>query len=92
MSTSDYRPTTSAECGIPAQGSRRPALVAHSRKPVYGTRCDRLDREEVSEIVVTDTVPQAATGWRKERVVPAAPLIADAIHQFVIDGSLGRLR
>jgi phosphoribosylpyrophosphate synthetase len=75
--------------------ARTPTTLSHSPSSPILKRLDardRLERNEVADVIVTDTVPQPTTGWHKKRVVSAAPVIAHAIHQFVSDGSLGRVR
>lgn len=69
-------------------GARRDITVAATHGLLVGDARQTLDREEVSEVLVTDTVPNGHAGWHKLQRVTVAALIADAIHQFVIDGSI----
>jgi ribose-phosphate pyrophosphokinase len=46
---------------------------------------ERLERESVGEIYVTDTVAVDERNWQKLRMVSIAPLIAGAIRQFLGD-------
>ena len=52
-----------------------------------------LERDTIADFVVTDTVaPRGDTrDWRGLRVVSVAPLIAAALQQFVLDGSVRAL-
>jgi phosphoribosylpyrophosphate synthetase len=42
----------------------------------------------VREVLVTDTISPAETDWPQRRIVSVAPLIARALKQFLIDGSI----
>jgi ribose-phosphate pyrophosphokinase len=52
---------------------------------------EKLDIDEVREIVVTDTLPTPHPDWPRLRVLSIAPTIATAVHAFVADGSLSPL-
>lgn len=69
-------------------GARPEITVAATHGLLVGEARGKLDRDEVLEVLVTDTVPAGGAGWGKLDVTTVAPLIADAIHQFVIDGSI----
>jgi ribose-phosphate pyrophosphokinase len=72
-------------------GARPEITVAATHGLLLAGARENLDHEGVREVLVTDTVRAADEGWPKLRVVSVAPLIAGAIRQFIIDGSLGAL-
>lgn len=69
-------------------GARPDIMVAATHGLLVGGARRKLDRDEISEVLVTDTARPGESDWDKLTVITAAPLIAHAIHQFVIDGSI----
>lgn len=53
---------------------------------LHGVR-EKLERPEMREIIVTDTVAPPAHDWPRLRVVSIAPLIASALRRFIEDGA-----
>ncbi len=71
------------------QGARD-VVVAATHGILSDPACERLAASPISEVVVTDTLPIACT-LDKLTVLPIAPLLATAIHEVFIDGSVTRL-
>ena len=57
---------------------------------VDGAR-EKLSHESIRKILVTDTVKPKNWDWPKLQVVSVAPVIASAIRQITLDGSLSEL-
>lgn len=57
---------------------------------LLGDARQHLEARPIREVIITDTVP-ASGRWALGRVVSVAPLIAGAIRQFMVDGSLDAL-
>jgi ribose-phosphate pyrophosphokinase len=56
-----------------------------------GPAFERLQRDEIEEIVVTDTIPLPATAPDKIKVLSVADTLARAIRQIFTDGSVSEL-
>ena len=71
-----------------AAGSRPEITVAATHALLLDGARDKLSREGIHEIVVTDTLAIDQPGWSGLRVVTVAPLIAGALRRFLANGSL----
>jgi ribose-phosphate pyrophosphokinase len=65
-------------------------VVAATHGILSDPATQRLAESDISEVIVTDTLPITAT-LEKLTVLPIAPLLATAIHEVFIDGSVTRL-
>jgi ribose-phosphate pyrophosphokinase len=68
-------------------GARPEIMIAAAHGPLLASAREKLDHPAVREILVTDTV-SIQRDWPRLRVITVAPLIAQAIRQFLADGSL----
>jgi ribose-phosphate pyrophosphokinase len=67
-------------------------LVAATHGIFSGPAIDRLKNSQISEVVVTDTLPiSPEQQFDKLTVLPIAPLIARAVRQVFDDGSVTSL-
>ncbi len=73
-----------------AAGARREIVIAASHGLFVGEARARLGHEVIQGVFVTDSVA-ADRSWPRLRVVPIAPLIAEAIRRLHAGGSLGDL-
>ncbi len=71
------------------QGARD-VIVAATHGILSDPATQRLAESRISEVIVTDTLPITST-LDKLTVLPIAPLLATAIHEVFIDGSVTRL-
>ena len=71
------------------QGARD-VVVAATHGILSDPATERLRQAPISEVVVTDTLP-INTDLEKLTVLSIAPLVATAIHEVFIDGSVTRL-
>jgi ribose-phosphate pyrophosphokinase len=71
------------------QGARD-VVVAATHGILSDPASERLASSQISEVVVTDTLPITAQ-LNKLTVLPIAPLLATAIHEVFTDGSVTRL-
>jgi ribose-phosphate pyrophosphokinase len=71
-------------------GARAEMTIAATHGLLLEQARERLEMPEVREVVVSDSVPPP-TGWPLLRVVPIAPLLADAARLFLTDGSVREL-
>ena len=72
------------------QQGARDVVVAATHGILSDPACERLESSPISEVVVTDTLPISAT-LSKLTVLSIAPLLATAIHEVFMDGSVTRL-
>ena|SRR2546421_8906688 len=72
-------------------GARPEIIIAATHGLLLEGGREHLSHESVHAVFVTDTVPVRHADWPQLRVVSVAPLIAAAIRQFMIDGSLSGL-
>jgi ribose-phosphate pyrophosphokinase len=72
-------------------GAQPACYVVATHGLLLGDATDRLAREGVREILITDTVAQPDDRHDVVRVVSVAPLIAAAIRRVLADESLGDL-
>jgi ribose-phosphate pyrophosphokinase len=70
-----------------AAGARRDIRIAVTHGLLIGDPIAVLDRDELVELAVTDSVPQVHSDWSKLRVCPIAPLIAAAVREFIVGGA-----
>lgn len=73
-----------------AAGASHGIVVAASHGLIVGEARHRLSHEAIQAVFVTDSVA-ADRSWSRLRVVPIAPLIAEAIRRLHAGGSLGDL-
>ena len=73
-----------------ASGARPEIVVAASHGLFVGEARARLSHEAIQEVFVTDSVC-ADRSWPRLRVVPIAPVIAEAIRRLHLGRSLGDL-
>jgi len=73
-----------------AAGARREIVVAASHGLFVGEARAKLSHEAIQAVVVTDSLA-ADRSWPRLRIVPIAPLIAEAIRRLHAGGSLGDL-
>ncbi len=73
-----------------AAGARREIIVAASHGLLVGEARAKLSHEAIQGVFVTDSVA-ADRSWPRLRVIPIAPLIAEAIRRLHAGGSLGDL-
>jgi ribose-phosphate pyrophosphokinase len=73
-----------------AAGARREILIAASHGLLVDEARAKLSHETIQGVFVTDSVA-ADRSWPRLRVVPIAPLIAEAIRRLHAGGSLGDL-
>jgi len=73
-----------------AAGARPQIVVAASHGLFVGEARAKLSHEAIRDVFVTDSVA-ADRSWPQLRVVPIAPLIAEAIRRLHSGGSLGDL-
>jgi ribose-phosphate pyrophosphokinase len=67
-------------------------LVAATHGIFSGPAIDRLKNSQISEVVVTDTLPiSPEQQFDKLTVLPIAPLIARAVREVFDDGSVTSL-
>jgi ribose-phosphate pyrophosphokinase len=71
------------------QGARD-VIVAATHGILSDPATQRLGESAISEVIVTDTLP-ITSGLEKLTVLPIAPLLATAIHEVFVDGSVTRL-
>jgi ribose-phosphate pyrophosphokinase len=74
-----------------AAGARPAITVAATHGLLLDGARDKLSREGVREVFVTDTVPVTERDWPQLQVVSVAPLVAAAIRRFLADESLSDL-
>jgi len=67
-----------------AAGARPDIRIAITHGLLIGDARAVLDRDELVELLVTDTVPTGHGDWSKLRVLPVAPLIASAVREFIV--------
>lgn len=75
-----------------AAGARPDITIAATHGLFLPGAREKLSTDAVRAIFVTDTVPVHEQHWPQLRVVPVAPLVADAIRCFLADRSLSDLR
>ena len=73
-----------------AAGARPEIVIAASHGLFVGEAQAKLSHEAIQDVFVTDSVA-ADRSWPRLRVVPIAPLIAEAIRRLHAGGSLGDL-
>jgi ribose-phosphate pyrophosphokinase len=73
-----------------AAGARPDIRIAVTHGLLIGDARAVLDRDELVELLVTDTVPPGHGDWSKLRVLPVAPLIAAAVRDFIGDNRPAR--
>ncbi len=73
-----------------AAGARPEIVVAASHGLFVGEAQAKLSHEAIQDVFVTDSVAPDRS-WPRLRVVPIAPLIAEAIRRLHAGGSLGNL-
>ncbi len=80
-----------AESALKAEGARR--IIASCTHPVLsGQAVERLDRSEIEEVVVTNTIPLPEDSQRKKiTVLSVAPLLAEAIQRIHTESSVSLL-
>ena len=67
-------------------------VVAATHAVFSDPAVERLQSEFIDEVVVTDTLPiPESKRWDRLTVLPIAPLIARAIHEVFVDGSVTSL-
>ncbi|MBW1602694.1 ribose-phosphate diphosphokinase [Streptomyces sp. JJ66] len=67
-------------------------MVAATHGILSGPAADRMKNSRVSRFLFTDTLPTAAaTGLDKVEVLSIAPMLAQAIHEIFVDGSVTAL-
>jgi ribose-phosphate pyrophosphokinase len=71
-----------------AAGARPAIRIAVTHGLLIGDARAVLDREELVELLVTDTVPPGHGDWAKLRVLPIAPLIAAVVRGFSNGGAV----
>jgi ribose-phosphate pyrophosphokinase len=71
------------------QGARD-VIVAATHGILSDPATERLAASRISEVIVTDTLPISST-LETLTVLPIAPLLATAIHEVFVDGSVTRL-
>lgn len=69
-------------------GARPDVTVVATHGLLLDGARERLEREGIREVIVTNTVAAEAAGWSRLRVESVAPLIAGSIGRFMEDGSL----
>lgn len=74
-----------------AAGARDEFLAAATHGLLLEGAPEKLAREGVGEILVTDTVPASAQGGPALRVATVAPLVAAALRRLLSNESLGDL-
>jgi ribose-phosphate pyrophosphokinase len=67
-----------------AAGARPDIRIAVTHGLLLADARELLDREELLELVVTDTVPQHHTDWEKLRVRTVATVIAAALQELMV--------
>lgn len=67
-----------------AAGARPDIRIAITHGLLIGDARAALDRKELVELLVTDTVPAGHGDWAKLHVLPIAPLIASALREFIL--------
>ncbi|HXG94064.1 MAG TPA: ribose-phosphate pyrophosphokinase [Blastocatellia bacterium] len=72
-------------------GAHPDIIVAATHGLLIDGARDKMNREAVREVYVTDTILVEENDWPQLKVVSIAPLIADAIGRFMADGSLSDL-
>lgn len=72
-------------------GARPEITIAATHGLLLDDARENLSNESVREIFVTDTINVRRKAWTNLRVISVAPLIAEAIRRFMIDGSLSDL-
>jgi ribose-phosphate pyrophosphokinase len=72
-------------------GARPEITIAATHGLLLDGARENLSHESVREVFVTNTVAVIGKDGTQLRVVSVAPLIAEAIRQFMIDGSLANL-
>jgi ribose-phosphate pyrophosphokinase len=70
-------------------GARPEITIAATHGLLLDAARENLSHESIREVFVTDTVALKDKTWPQLRVISVAPLIAEAIRQFMTDGSLG---
>lgn len=74
-----------------AAGARPDITIAATHGLFVGEARANLERDIVRAVYVTNTAPPFITDWPQLHVVSVAPLIAAAIRQFLLNGSLSDL-
>jgi len=81
-----------AAAALKSKGARR--VVAYITHPVLsGPAIDRLDKSELDELVVTDTIPlsEAAIACGKIRQLGVSELLAETMRRLALDESVSSL-
>jgi ribose-phosphate pyrophosphokinase len=80
-----------AVSALKAEGARR--ILASCTHPVLsGQAVERLEKSEISEVVVTNTIPlREDQASKKLTVLSVAPLLAEAIHRIHTETSVSSL-
>ena len=80
-----------AVSALKAEGARR--IVASCTHPVLsGQAVERLEKSEIAEVVVTNTIPlREDPKGKKITVLSVAPLLAEAIHRIHTETSVSSL-
>ncbi len=68
-------------------GARPEVTVVATHGLLLASAREKLERSEIREVIVTDTVAVETAGWSQLRVESIAPLLAGAIGRFMADGS-----
>ncbi len=74
-----------------ALGARPEIRVAATHGLFVAGAAERLDRPEVVEVAVTDSLPPAPRPPARLEVVPLAPLLAEAVRRIVAERGLDDL-
>jgi ribose-phosphate pyrophosphokinase len=72
-------------------GARPDLTIAATHGLLLPGARQKLTREAVKKILITDTVAGAPTDWAGLQVVSIAPVIGDAIKRLIAHQSLGDL-
>lgn len=72
-------------------GARQDFTIAATHGLLLPGARQKLTREAVKKVLITDTVAGAPTDWASLQVVPIAPVIAEAIKRLLEHQSLGDL-
>jgi ribose-phosphate pyrophosphokinase len=72
-------------------GAKPDITMAATHGLLLGHAQEKLSRDEIRQVFVTDTVAQPERDWSRLRVVSVAPLIAATIRRFMADRPIGEL-
>jgi ribose-phosphate pyrophosphokinase len=72
-------------------GARPEIIVVATHGLLIDGAREKLSHESIREILVTDTVQPKKKNWPQLNIISVAPVIASAIRQITIDGSLSEL-